>query len=230
MIIVPNQFFGIGDVIFEQTVVRKLAGDNEIVWPVEPQFLDGLTRAYPDIKFVDKNTFPLNYDRRDEYESHDMRILPLRWADVILKVPYTECMKAKYMLYDMDWQNWRVHAMWKRDGQKEYDLRILLKLPPKYNLINRTFGSQSQLKAATKVDNGLPNIDMRTIEGFSLFDWAYVMENATEIHTVSTSIIYLLEMLNLKAECVNLYPRKPIEHDFKNVDYILQKHYYVCHL
>lgn len=229
MTIVPVQCWGIGDIIFEQTVVRKVAGDNPILWPVEPQFLDGLTRAYPDLKFVDKRTLLIDYERKDDYIWGDMRMLPLRWADSICKVPYSDCMKSKYMLYGMEWQSWRVHAMWQRDGQKEYELRNHLRLPSKYNLINRNFGSQSQLKAAIEVDNGLPNINMHTIEGFSLFDWAYVIENATEIHTVSTSIIYIMEMLQIRSESVHLYPRRPIEQGFENVEYILQKHRYEFH-
>lgn len=228
MIVVPNQFFGIGDIIWEQTVVRKIACNNQIVWPVEPQFIDGLTAAYPDIKFVNKNHYPIDYNRRDEYEINDMVVLPLRWADVIMKVPYSDCMKSKYMMYGMDWQTWKEHAMWKRDEYREKALmaRVNPRNEP-YCLINRTFGSQSQLKAAIPQVDGLLNIEMKTIAEFSLFDWAYVIESATEIHTVSTSIIYLLELLELKAECVNLYPRKPIEEDFRNVEYILQKQKYV---
>lgn len=229
MTIIPNQYFGIGDIIFEQTVVRNIAGGEPIIWPVMPQFVEGLQRAYPDIAFCDMHSLSLDYNRKDEYTIRDMRVLPLRWADSICKVPYTDCMASKYLLYDMDWQTWKEKAMWQRDTEREEKLKALLQLPKEYNLINRTFGSESQLKAAINVENGLTNIYMRTVPGFSLFDWAGIIQGATHIHTVSTSIIYVLELLKLKASEVHMYPRHPIEAHFKNVDYILQSHKYVLH-
>jgi hypothetical protein len=60
------------------------------------------------------------------------------------------------------------------------------------------------------------------MEGYSLFDWAAVMEQAVEIHTVSTSIIYLLELLHLRA---HIYIRRPDERSHSYYDYLLeQKH------
>lgn len=229
MVIVPNQFFGLGDIIFEQTLVRMFG--DKILWPVEPQFVDGLQRAYPDITFIAKTFLNINYDRKDEYETNGMKVLPLRWSDSLMNVAYSDCMKSKYMLYGKDWAKWKDSAMWVRDGKKEKELWYLLGLHEgrPYNLVNTTFGSESQLNIPLVINNGLPTIHMRTIEGCSLFDWAKVIENATHIHTVSTSIIYLLELLPLKAETVNIYPRKPIEQDLRNVAYILTSHDYIKH-
>src|ERR1051326_174204 len=116
MITAPLQSFGLGDVIFCQTIVNKWISEGDsIVWGVFPQFIDQLNRAYPHIAFVDWQTLPIDYERKDEHDSNGYRVVPLRWADTILKVPYTECMKAKYMLFDMDWRIWQDHAMWQRD-------------------------------------------------------------------------------------------------------------------
>ncbi len=51
--IVPIQKWGIGDIIFEMTLVR--AFKEPVRWVVEEQFIDGLQRAYPDIGFVVDN-------------------------------------------------------------------------------------------------------------------------------------------------------------------------------
>lgn len=227
MTIVPNQFFGLGDVIFEQTLVRYFG--DKILWPVESQFVEGLNRAYPDITFIDKALLNINYEAKDEYTYDDLKVLPLRWADSILKVPYSDCMKSKYMLYGKDWTKWQDKAMWVRDGRKEEELCRAINIPAQYNLVNTTFGSQSQLNIPIVVNNGLPTIHMKAVAGYSLFDWAKVIENATHIHTVSTSIVYLLELLYLKAKTVNIYPRKPIEQDLRNVAYILTSHDYKLH-
>lgn len=229
MTIVPNQFFGLGDVIFEQTLVRYFG--EKILWPVEPHFVEGLNRAYPDITFIAKPFVNLNYERKDEYVTNDMKVLPLRWSDSLMGVPYSDCMKSKYMLYGFDWQKWKDSAMWVRDEKREKELWYLLGIHSgkPFNLLNTTFGSESQLNVPIVINNGLPTVHMRTIEGFSLFDWAMVIEKATHIHTVSTSIIYLLELLSLQAKTVNIYPRKPIEQDLRNVAYLLTSHDYIIH-
>lgn len=232
-IIIPNQFFGLGDIIFEQTLVRELMKpEDRVVWPVNGIFVDALNRAYPDFTFVDMNVLRLNYDRKDGYEMNGMSILPLRWADGIVKVPYYMCMKSKYMLYNKNWEDWKRHAMWQRDTAKEQALyeALGLKDGEQYNLINKYFRTDFSGVADINVGNSLRNIEMTAYEGYSLFDWTKVIEQATEIHTVSTSIIYMLELLKLKALQVDLYVRKPDEKDFRNVDYILQSHKYVQHL
>lgn len=232
MIIVPNQFFGLGDIIFEQTLVRNMLKEGDkVIWPVAPAFTEGLNRAYPDFIFMDMNVLRLNMERKDEYEMNGARVLPLRYADYICKVPYHMCMKSKYMLYNQPWEQWKDKAMWTRDEQKEKALfeALCLKDGESYNLINRFFRSDCTGNAAIEVSNGNKNIEMQPYKGFSLFDWAYVLENATEIHTVSTSIIYVLELLALKAAQVDLYLRIPDEKDFRNIDYLLNSHKYILH-
>lgn len=232
MVIVPNQFFGLGDIIFEQTLMRDyLRPCDKILWPVERQFIEGLNRAYPWITFRDRRHINIDYDRKDEYIVNDMKVLPLRWADSLMNVPYSDCMKSKYMLYGMDWTKWKEKSGWLRDMKREQDLWYLLGIHSgrPYNLLNTTFGSESQLNIPIVINNGLPTVHMRTIEGFSLFDWAMVIQEAAHIHTVSTSIIYLLEILPLRAKTVNIYPRKPIEQDLRNVAYLLTSHDYIIH-
>lgn len=231
MIIVPIQRWGIGDIIYEQTVVRKVANGNSILWPVEPHFVDGLSRAYPDITFSDGSKMDIDFERRDDYVQNAMRFLPLRWADSIMKVPYTACMASKYSLYHQDYRIWKERAMWHRDTVKEDELfEVLGCNNGPYNLINRFFGSDSQLQVTINVNNECQNIEMKTIQGFSLFDYAKVMENADNLHLVSSSTIYLTEQLELKAKEVHLYCRRPIEYNFANIDYLLEKHKYVFHL
>jgi len=228
--ICPVQRWGIGDIIFEQTLVR--AFNEPVIWVVQSAFVEGLQRAYPDMTFTDVPPQGYNDMRKDEYTVNGVRFLPLRWADVMLNVPYRMCMQAKYLLYGLDWQIWKDMAMWRRDVPRETELREMLGIAEgeAYNLINRTFRTDNSGKVDISVNNGLRNIEMRSINGFSLFDWSGIIESATEIHTVSTSIIYILEMLELKAKSVDLYVRKPDEHNFENIGYILQKHRYIQHL
>ena len=230
MIIAPLQSWGLGDIIYCQTLANDwLKQGHKVVWGVKDVFVEGLQRAYPNITFVDWKTLPIDYNRQDEHDCGIYRVIPLRWNVEILGVPYSQCMSSKYSLFGEDWTRWREHAMWQRTPEKESELLQLLGIAPgdKYNLISDTYGSDMKLKVPITVNNNYKNVYLKHIPGFSLFDWAPVFEYATTIHVVSSSNIYLMEMLDLKAEEVKLYLRRPIESNHDNYSYILQRHNYI---
>lgn len=227
MIVIINQFFGLGDIIFCQEIAwQYLREGHKVIWPVEPHFVEGLNRAYPDIVFIDKNKLNIDYENRSFYQSGETMILPLRFADSITKVAYKDCMRAKYLLVSKPLSSWRSQAaLFQRSWISEYGLYANLNAKKKrYNLISPFFGSNSQFKASITVDNGLPNIELCTLPGRSLFDWVMLIENAAEIHAVNSSILYLLEVLNLEMP-IHLYQRLPVERGFENVDYLFTKPY-----
>jgi hypothetical protein len=228
--VIVNQFFGIGDVIWSQTLVRYLANGKRIIWGVLPRYVDGLSRAYPDITFVDHRLLNIDYDRKEDHIDRGSRILPIRWADVMLNKPYNMCMRAKYDLYEMPWEQWVNRAKWQRNIFHEQEFFKRFDIEGDFNFVNNFAGSESQLLGSIQLDNGLPTIEMREIEQYSLFDWAHILEQATHIHTVSTSIIYVLEMLHLKAKEIHYY-LKPNEADFSSTDYIVKnsRHNYILH-
>jgi len=224
-----NQPWGLGDIIYCQTLANDwIAEGHKVTWGIFPQFVEQCNRAYPNVAFVDWRSVKIDYDRMDEHDSFGYRVVPLRHNVEIMNVPYSECMRSKYTMFNHDFNRWKEGAMWVRDERKERDLYLLtdafIHKGKGYNLINETFGSQSQLKANMYVNNGCHNIYMSTIGKYSLFDWALIIENASEIHTVSSSILYILEMLDLK-QPIHLYDRKPIEKGFANVDYLFTKPY-----
>jgi hypothetical protein len=232
MTIIPQQFFGAGDAIFIQSLLRQLCGpDDLILYPILPQFVDGFNRAYPDAAFIDYRGVDINYESKVEIERDGCRILPIRYADQILGVPYYHCMRAKYDMYGLDFNTWRDVNPGR--SNKEGNLLASLGIGTdhngilnQYNLISCHYGSGSQFKANIEPDNGLSNVYMTSIPGYSLFDWQTLIESATTIHAVSSSIVYLLELLDLKATEVHLYGR---HHEpktwLKNIDYLLTKNY-----
>lgn len=208
------QPFGIGDVIFSRTLVKML-GDYQVTWPVMDRFVNDLNRAYPDINFIPASQSPVDLELKRDIEVSGFRTIPIRWSNFIMRTTYNRVMRAKYDMYKFDYRLWRKAALWERDIKKENELFELLELEGKeYTLINSYFGSDGQFK----IDIPVSGIEMRDIPGYSLFDWAKVFENSKEIHTVSTSILYVLDMLNT---CdVNVYVRKPIEKSHQNYNYI----------
>lgn len=240
--IIPNQMFGIGDIIFCQTLVHKIANENPIIWGVYPQFVEGLRRAYPHIDWRDYRDMPIDWNRQEQFEC-DVKgigksvVLPIRFAGEMLKLPYNETMRAKYQLYGLDWETWRDKAMWVTDLVKshrlydevvkqDYDKGI-----KEFNVVNRTFGSDGKMQCKIpKIEN---EVLMTTIGGYSIFDWCETLIRASKIHTVSSSIIYLLEMMEhvepKKFPEIHLYNRPIAGQGFANVDYILTKHKYIFH-
>jgi hypothetical protein len=229
MTIIPQQYFGAGDAIFIQSLLRQIAqpGDR-ILYPILQQFVEGFNRAYTDVMFVDHHLIKVNYESKVELNVNGCRILPIRYADQILGVPYHHCMRAKYDLFGLDFNTWRdVRPKADHDKQRELYWRMVKEVDgTDYNLISPYYGSGSQFKADIAPNNGLPNIHMTSLQGYSLFDWQMLIENATTIHAVSSSIVYLLELLDLRAIEAHLYGR---HHEpktwLKNIDYLLTKQY-----
>lgn len=226
-IVVINQPFGLGDFLFCIPIARDFIKQGyKVIWPVIPAY-QNINRHFPDITFVNKDMLNIDYERKDEYEVNGMRVIPLRWSYEILRLPFRDCMKSKYMLFKQDWRRWR-ECTWSRDTTNEdylYYNVLGLTDDSKYNLINATFRNDRSGRVGVAVNNGFENIELRSIEGFTLLDWCKVIERAQTIHTVSTSINYLIELLNLKASEVHLYVRKPDERDFRNISYLFTKRY-----
>lgn len=223
------QAWGLGDVIWAQTIAHKFINEGyEVVWPVQNQYFDGLCKAYPKIKWVpDSIVKPEIFDIKEKIEYDGMLIAPIRWSDSYMKVPYKQVMFAKYMMYDMDWKEWRFYAHPKRDPDREEELMRqlgLAKYEP-FNLISMNFGSGVKRTVDINVSNKLRNVEMNFVEGFSMFDWCGVIERARTIHAVSSSSLYLFEVLNLRAEEIHLYARKPIEPNLDFVRPLLTKNY-----
>lgn len=227
--VIINQFFGAGDIIFCQGIAAEFVRQGKkVIWPVQDIYAP-LAKHFPDVTMVDKKLINIDYTRNDEYEINGTRVIPLRFSDSLCCVPYTDCMKSKYILMGMDWQKWKDSCYIKRDWVNERKLfwNVLgLKRGDKYNLISDQFttGGVRSLPIP-EVGNGLRDIRMQFIEGFTLIDWLSVIQNATTIHAVASSNIYLFELYHLAAQSVTLYVRRPNEQNHDNYSYLLKKDY-----
>ncbi|OPZ16145.1 MAG: hypothetical protein BWZ05_02062 [Bacteroidetes bacterium ADurb.BinA245] len=230
MAVIVLQPHGLGDHIFCHGLVHQLADRHEIVWPVLPHFLPGLKKAYPNINWLPVGIFgPQIENVKRDCVINGNRILPIRWADQLLRVPYKDCMRAKYDMFGLDWNSW-VYFPFEKDYSKAEQLfHNVLKIDEtrQFRLINKRFTSLETKAVKIQENLEMQNIEMVSIPGFSLFDWFLVIEKATEIHTVGTSINYLIEQLNVMAKEIVLYKRLPDENHYHNYDYILKRHKYV---
>lgn len=204
---VINQFQGLGDILFLVPMVRALITEgNTVIWPIADHYFN-IAKHFPDIHMVKKSAYSfLPYETKGIVETQFGRMLPYRFAIEILGRGMIDCMKSKYEMYGHNHNMWR-SLTWKRDYKSETILTEMVGASGKYILVNRHFASADRnLKVNPIIDSDLPIIEMRTIEGFSLIDWCSIIENATEIHTANTAILYILEMMYLKMP-IHFYKR-----------------------
>lgn len=219
----PLQSFGLGDIIFSQALINKISNGIPITWGVEEQFIEGLNEAYPHVNFVDKSTIPeYIYNIKEEIIIDGMLILPIRFANEIIKTPYRNVMRAKYDMYGQDYKIWDT-INFKRNVKKENELFYdVLGLKDNDVFILKNTKYRSNLSGDIKIsikDRKTNIVEVRQIDRFSLFNWAKVIEKASQIHTVSTSINYIIQLLKYKGK-VYIYKRHPEENNHNNYDYI----------
>lgn len=225
--IIPMQFFGLGDVIWLIHMARYWQQQRglKVLWPVMSKFVADLNRAYPDLHFIDHRSVNVNWNIKLCHPHNGALVVPLRWTYEITRVEYLHCMRNKYDYVGMDWTRWKENAMPLRDALPE--LELYKKVNPTdepFVLVNKNFRTNGSGVVDIKPATDLKVIHMSAIPGYSLFDWRHVIERAAEVHTVSTSIIYLLELWEIPA---HIYVRRPDEPDHRNYDYLLSKIHYL---
>lgn len=224
------QSFGLGDICFGQGIANHFIEQGyEIIWPVRKQFLNGVQRAYPKVNFIPESIVkPELFDIKEDCIIDDVRVLPIRWSDLILGHSNKSWMKDKYELCGLDYTTWKEGTIFQREPLKEmklYHFNYGLELNEKYNLISREFTTEANRKIDIQVNNGLKNVVMGFHDGYSLFDHAYLIEHAENIYATNSAIFYLLELLHLRAKEVHLYERTGYEVGFPHVDYLFSKKY-----
>jgi hypothetical protein len=216
----------IGDIIFVMAIAQKYANEGNVVdFPVFSEHMKepSIQKYFPEINFISMDDFPeynkycggINGVEDDKYIT-----LPLRASAT--RRP-SQHMKEKYELLGLDFNSWR-NIQIKRDYNAEKKLMELLGIESgmEYNLINE-FHMYYFEKISIPVNVNEKNINMSKIDGFTLFDWIGVMENAKSIHTVGTSLIFLMDAINSIPNDMHFYPRN--DKPYSTYDYLLRKKY-----
>lgn len=220
MIYIINQPRGIGDILFIEPILRHLYnnGENQIILPVAPEYM-WIKEYINYVEFPSMNNFHINYEKFDAgIINDDQHYIPMRFAMPIVRglAPHDysdmyHTMLDKYRLLNLDIDLWKT-LRWKRNFTKENELFNQIIKTNNYILVNTNF-SGGNINLTLNQDKEI--INMNNIPGYSLLDWAKIIENASEIHTVSTSILFMIETLSIKATEVHIYNRTPID---KNLD------------
>jgi hypothetical protein len=219
----------IGDIIFVMAIAQKYVNDGYIVdFPIDDWYLKhpSIQKNFPTINFVPISNYQ-NYNRFHNINlSEDDEFIYLSLEDSFSKNTNDQHMRYKYECLNFQMNMWRDVKI-DRDYYAENELfsKLELKKDEKYNLINEYYGSRKRNKMMVDVNNEYRNIYMSKINGFNIFSWMGVIERAESVHTVHTSLQYLLDIMPNITTDLHIYPRYEILEPHSYYDYLFAKNY-----
>lgn len=230
--VIIRQPAGIGDIFFCQKIAHALHQhyQAEIIWPVISEFI--WIKDYIKTPFIEFADWESDFEGKQLLSNNDVSyvftsgiytVVPLQRAD--WNFPGMSVMDAKYHLLGLDFEDWRDYFNFDRNTTKEnqlyYDV-LGLTDDSNYVFINRQFASppHTTICEHIKLERFASYVEMRYLDNFTIFDWCKVLENASEIHTVETSINYIIEKINTKAKLEMYSKHNPpnytqVQHLFK---------------
>lgn len=213
-ICIIKQPAGLGDILF-LSKIRKILTDSgyEVIHPVIKEYkwlgeyIKGNFPVIENMEYLDfYNSVGLYIDKKI-IDNKEITVIPLSTAD---RLYAGSVMDAKYKFLNINFNDWFNFLEIKRNINKENELFyevLKLKEGDDYVLINNNYGSPPNfLKKNIQVGH-TKKIYMDFYENFTLFDWIGVMEKASEIHVVESSINYVLEKLNITPEKIFIYSK-----------------------
>ena len=219
-----------GDIIYVMAIAQKYVnGGYTVYMPIFDEYLNSydFNMYFPNINFVKISEFE-KYEKysnyKNIYEDSEFIVLPLRCSPEFGGLKH---MLSKYEICGIEPNTWKNIQITRNKNKENELLKILgIKNGDKYNLINNLHSKGVISNSVPKsINNGYRDIYMKNIESFSIFDWISVIENAKTIHTVHTSIHYLIEINdNINGE-VHIYPRESINEKHSKYDYLFSKNY-----
>ena len=199
---------GIGDVFFCQKIARvMLEKGYDVFWPLRPD-IAWIQDYIPDIIFPTlDDEFPMKdiYDRAAGYAIEDSGAF-ISPATANFTHNDGGNMTSKYSMVGIDISDWADYFKYNRNTEKENELYydvLGLTDDSEYVYVNSFYNTdnhESNIFADQEYE--YPVIENKIVEGYSLFDWCKVLENAKEIHTTPTSVCYLLETIDTKGKLV----------------------------
>lgn len=205
---------GLGDILWIQKIVDVIIADGyQIYYPVEDVYFDMISNYLKKdnlhwVRTSDK--FPLKeyFGTPNVYQTEKELYLPISFADRYF--PNCSVMISKYYFVDVPISDYRNNFKLNRDYKREENLIKTYNLYKDFVLVNKSFGTnpkQREFPISTNKKVHVMNIDQDKKNGFCLFDWIGAIEKASEIHTVETSLCYLVDKY-AKTENLHMYEKR----------------------
>ena len=205
----------LGDILYTVPIAQRLTERGYNVKFIIKNTYNNIIKHFPNINFVECDfSNPLSLIPQEP-----CIFLPLWYSSGFSmfnddKINKRDIMVDKYRSYNLIMNdNINPQEYWRRLNFKRFPeneqklFKVLgLKEGEKYILINEHCSKEYR---KIEVSTNLKKIYMDKIgdlKEFSLLDWSGIIENAEEIHTVHTSLIYIIEVLKTTKN-LHLYER-----------------------
>ena len=194
----------IGDILFLQKFANHFAElGHRVIFPINPEYewlRDGL-------EYHSNIEMPLtteDYDFKQLIKFgrliEQVTLEPIETAQFIFyqladswKFDPPRTMFLKYEVAGLDYTDWQSYVKIRRNPEKELFLyNGLNRADMNYVLVNEHYS-----RGHVPLFVPFPSIKMVSIDGFTLFDWCLILENADRIVTIDTSLVLLAEILGL---------------------------------
>lgn len=196
----------VGDIFFIQKIAKTYAAEGRrVILPV----LQKHAWVYDALIMPENIETPIlegPFDFRDEvmFLSDKIALTPIEgpnytYLSLFFSWRYAPklTMELKYKVAGIEFDDWADHVELKRDLAKEEALFRHLGLDDgvPYALINENCSSRMipfPHRAPEK------EVRLQQVEGYTLFDWCTVIERASRIASVDTSLVLLVEVLKIR--------------------------------
>ena len=145
--------------------------------------------------------------------------IPLETSDRFTPYPNTRAhghIKYKFF-FNTDFTDWKKYFTLKRNLDREKSLMCHLNIndDEPFNLVNRNYGTPPNFlkNELVNTNNQYRTIEMDFLDDYNIFDWIGVALKAVEIHTVETSLYYILEKLGVE-DSVYIYSKYKDNDDY----------------
>ena len=239
--VIINQFYGIGDVLFIEPILKWLNDMGlKVILPIQDQNI-WIQENITYVDFVKKSEFNIDYERFDYglavvdgQIKEDTLYLPTRFSEQIYQNRNSDdydisrtCMTDKYRVLGLNTDMWK-SLKFTRNYEKEQNLKniILGDVEGEYDFCNIFYGGidPGSNDISSKIKEERPLINLSVVHGYSLIDWCGIIEGATKVHTVSTSLLFVIQSIKNKSEYY-IYPRLPEDVNLYNVEEFLPEYW-----
>jgi hypothetical protein len=219
---------GLGDILFTLKIAFKINEKykpEQIIWPICNEYIDIMKYiVVPDnLKFVreDSNFIGKEYYNRFTTtitQTEDFIHIPLQHSCEATYgfFNFQQNLYSKYSYVGLNYEGWNEYVKLNRDYKKEDELYNLKVTEEPYILVNRNYGTNPQGRQDINLPHNKHIIELNYTEGYNLFDWLKIIERADEVHTLQTSLAYLLDIIH--KENVYIYHRTVKRSDILNTD------------
>ena len=215
-----NQPLGLGDILWVQPIIdHYISNGYEVFYPVGEVYYEIISKYINknNLKWVrESDEFPLKYvyekQIRNKFEIEGDIYLPLTYSQ---DHNNSSLMIGKYDFAGVTLNDYRDAYKIDRDHEREQVLIDTYGLVNNFIIVNETYGTfphtkKHEIKLNTDIKIHMMSVQQDIDNGFHVFDWIGALEKAKEIHTVGTSICYLIDKYCIDNE-IHIYERRTID-------------------